>query len=104
MADVEIYKNRTNVVRLDLGIDVSGDTITSEIRAKVGVDSPLLGTWVVSFLTDGTDGKLILTIDDSQLTDISAKNGYMDVKRLSAGEPLQIFDPIKVVFKEVVTA
>lgn len=103
MSDVIVYKNRTNVVQVDLGSDISADDFTSEIRQKALVGSPLVATWVVAFLTDGTDGKLVLTLDNSELQDVGVKVGYMDIKRTSGGEPYQVFSPIKVVFQETVT-
>ena len=105
MNNVVVYKNRTNVVSVGLGIDVSADVITSEIREKANTDSPLIASWVVDFATDGTDGELILTLDDSVTSQVVAKSGFMDFKRTSDGEPYNIFDkPIKVEFKETVTA
>lgn len=101
---LKVYKNRTNVVPVNLGFDVSTDTITSEIREDKKIDSPLIATWSVDFLTDGVDGKLIFTLDDSVLSSITQKHGYMDVKRLSGGEPLPVFSsPLRVTFEEVVT-
>ena len=104
MDDIVVYKNRTNVLSVSLGSDISADTFASEIREKAGVASPLIATWDVAFLTDGTDGELVLTIDDSALTAVTQKAGYMDIKRTTGGEPFQVFDPIKVKFVEVVTA
>lgn len=105
MNELLVYKNRTNVVQVDLGFDVSTDVLTSEIRAGKNLGSSLIATWAVSFLTDGTDGKLVLTLDDSDLDSVSEKVGYMDLKRVSAGEPLPVFaNPIKVKFLESVTS
>jgi hypothetical protein len=101
---VIVHKDRTNTIQINLGMDVSADTITSEIRSEPSVDSPLLAIWTVDFLTDGTDGKLILTLDNSITQDISASSGYMDLKRMVGGEPLAIFDrPLEVSFRGVVT-
>ena len=46
---------------------------------------------------------VVLTLDDSDLLDISAKQGFMDVKRISGGEPYEVFAPLKVSFKDTVT-
>lgn len=97
-----VYKDRTNIVPVSLGIDVSGDTITSEIRTESGT---LIATWGVVFDSDGTDGELILTLDDSAVSSIAYPSGLMDLKRSSSGEPLAVFDkPIEVEFRESVTA
>lgn len=103
MADIVVYKNRTNRLSVSLGTDVSGDSFESEIREKALVASPLIATWDVAFLTDGVDGELVLTLDDSELSAVTQKAGYMDIKRVSGGEPYQVFAPVKVVFKNVVT-
>ncbi len=104
MSDIVVYKNRTNVISVGLGVDVSGDTFESEIRERVGAGYPLIATWNVGFATDGTDGELVLTLDDAQLSAVTAKSGYMDIKRISGGEPYAVFAPIKVVFQDTVTA
>jgi len=88
-----------------MGMDVSGDTITSEIRSEPDIEAPLIATWEVSFKTDGTDGELILIIDDLESGQIKANSGYMDLKRIVDGEPLAVFDtPLEVSFRGSVTA
>lgn len=100
-----VHKGRTNILQVDMGIDVSGDIITSEIRAEPEMDSVLIATWQVTFATDGTDGELILTLDDLVTAQIKASGGYMDLKRLSGGEPLPVFEkPLEVEFQGTVTA
>lgn len=103
--EVVVHRNRTTKVLLNLGFDVSGDTITSQIREEADVSSNLLATWTVSFDTDGTDGKLTLTLSSSDVATVTKKYGYMDLKRVSGGEPLPVFkEPIKVKFQGVVTS
>lgn len=102
---VVVYKNRTNRLTVNLGIDVSGDTLTSQIRVDEDHESELIATWVVTFATDGTDGVLLLTLDDTITADISVDTGFMDIKRVSGGEPLAVFDkPLEVSFQGTVTA
>lgn len=104
MDEVVVHKNRTNVLQVSLGLDVSADVLTSEIRTKANMESTLVATWDVSFATDGTDGNLLLTLDDSELLAITVKSGYMDIKRITGGEPLAVFDkPVKVLFRDTVT-
>jgi hypothetical protein len=88
-----------------MGIDVSNDTITSEIRSEPTQEAPLLATWAVAFVTDGTDGKLILTLDNTFTEQIAANSGFMDLKRvLPSGEPVAVFDkPLEVTFRGTVT-
>jgi hypothetical protein len=96
-----VFKERTNVITVSLGIDVSGDTLTSEIRTQSGT---LIATWDVAFDSDGSDGELILTLDDSDTSSIDFPNGLMDIKRVSGGEPLPVFDrPLEVEFRDSIT-
>ena len=102
---IVVHKGRTNIVTLSLGIDTSGDTITSEIRSQPEQDAPLLATWVVTPVTDGSDGRYTLTLDNTVTSQITVKSGFMDVKRVSGGEPLPVFDrPLEVEFRGTVTA
>ena len=104
MSEINVYKNRTNTIQFDLQQDVSLDTFISEIREKANVESALIATWNVAFVTDGTDGLLVLTIDDSSLTNVIQKSGYMDLIRVTGGEPIPaIAEPIKVSLKDTVT-
>lgn len=98
---VVVYKNRTNVLTVSLGIDVSTSTLTSEIRTPSGT---LIATWTVAFDGDGTDGELILTLDNSQTATIAYPTGLMDMKRIVNGEPVAVFaNSLEVEFREVVT-
>lgn len=102
---VVVHKGRTNTLTVSMGIDVSLDTITSEIRASTSTTSALIATWSVAFATDGTDGELVLTLDDTATSAIEADRGYMDLKRVTGGEPVPVFDkPLEVIFRGSVTA
>ncbi|MET0786840.1 MAG: hypothetical protein ABWY25_09055 [Paenisporosarcina sp.] len=101
---VIVHKGRTNTVTVSMGVNVSGDTITSEIRTEPNQESPLVATWVVTFATNGADGELILKLDDTVTAGIVVDTGYMDLKRVSNGEPIPVFDrPLEVVFRGTVT-
>lgn len=101
MSKIVVYKGRTNIVPVSLGIDVAGDVITSEIRTAAGV---LIATWTVTFESDGSDGELLLTMDNLITAAIQYPSGWMDLKRVSGGEPYPVFDnPIEVEFRETVT-
>lgn len=106
MADkVVVHKARTNTLIVDLGEDVSADTFTSEVRAEPDHESTLLMTWTVAFETDGNDGRLKLTVDNTITAQIDVDSGYMDVKRVTGGEPVPVFDrPLEVTFRGVATA
>jgi len=99
---VVVYKNRTNVLRISMGQDISADTITSEIRTQDGV---LICTWTPTFDSDGTDGELVLTLDNSAVSAITYMTGLMDLKRVRGGEPYAVFaKPLEVEFRNSVTA
>jgi hypothetical protein len=100
-----VHKGRTNFVRVNMGIDVSADQLTSEIRTEEDATSPLVATWVVTFATDGHDGQLILRLDDVVTSQITVNSGYMDIKRVTGSEPVPVFDrPLEVTFRGSVTA
>ncbi len=104
MKQVVVQKGRTVILPVSLGFDVSQDTITSQIRIDKTQTSTLIATWAVSFETDGTDGELILTLDDSVTTAITTSVGYMDLKRVSGGQPLPILnEPLEVIFNDSIT-
>lgn len=101
---VIVHKGRTNVIQVNMGINVSADTFTSQIRSEPDAESPLIATWVVTKPNGGTDGILSLKLDDSVTAVITAAGGYMDLKRVTAGEPIPVFDkPLEVVFRGTVT-
>lgn len=100
---IKIHRNRTNTIQVALGIDVSTDEVTSQIRTQPDHTSELIATFNVAFATDGTDGELILTLDDA-VTGITVDGGYMDILRVSGGEPLPVLDkPLEVIFQGTVT-
>lgn len=102
---VVVHKDRTNIITVDMGMDVSADTFTSQIRTNPDHESTLIATWDVQFATDGTDGELVLTLDDVTTGQIAEDRGFMDVRRVSSGEPLPVFDrPLEVEFRGTVTA
>lgn len=104
MKQIDVYKGRTNVVLVSLGYDVSGEIIRSQIRENIDPTSELIAEWTVGFVTDGTDGELRLSLDNSVTSTITKSTGYMDMLRMAASEPISVFDDvIQVLFKNVVT-
>ena len=101
MSELIVYVGRTMIVPVKLGIDVSGNTITSDIRTE---DGTLIASWNVAFVTDGVNGELLFTMDNSVTSGITHLRGLMDIKRVVGGEPLQVFkQPLEVKFQKVVT-
>lgn len=98
---IVVQKGRTNILSINVGMNVADDTITSEIRTASG---SLIATWTVAFAGDGSDGELLLTLDNTITTAITQPSGLMDLKRVSAGEPYAIFEkPLEVEFRNTVT-
>jgi hypothetical protein len=101
---VIVHKSRTNILRVNLGMNITGDTFTSEIRAEPDVESALLATWIVT-VSDAIKGELVLTLDDVTTAQIKATSGFMDLKRVTGSEPVAVFDrPLEVTFRGTVTA
>lgn len=101
---VIVYIGRTTPLYVKLGFDVSADTLVSEIRAEADSESELIATWDIEFVTDGTDGDLLFTLDDSVTSLIDRTNCFMDIKRVTGGEPVSIFyEPVPVVCRKTVT-
>jgi hypothetical protein len=111
VATLPIFRNRTNRIKVNVGYDISADTLVSEIREEKTHTSTLIATLDIDYRTDtvedpgdGTDGKLLLTLDDSDVPLLPPKYAYMDIKRISGGEPLTVMKrPIRVRFQEVIT-
>jgi hypothetical protein len=102
---VIVHKGRTNIIQVNMGMNVAGNTFTSEIRTEPDVASTLICAWTVAFVTDGSDGLLKLTLDNSITAGVTVDAGYMDLKRVSGGEPLPVFErPLEVTFRGTVTA
>ncbi len=101
---IVIHKGRTASIPVSLGIDVSADTLTSEIRTEPRTDSPLIATFTVTKVSGGTTGEIVLGLDDLITAQITVAGGFMDLKRVSAGEALAVFsEPLEVVFRGTVT-
>lgn len=101
--EILVYKNRYNVVTVDLGYDVTGETLTSEIRSEPSVDSVLIATWNV-IVDDAATGQLTLTLDTIATAQIKASSGFMDVKRTDGVEAVPAWEkPIEVSFQGSVT-
>jgi hypothetical protein len=101
---VIVHKNRTNKLTVNLGMDITGDTITSEVRTQEDPESDLLMAWIVTVI-DAPTGELEILVDDATTAQIEVDRGYMDFKRVSSGEPLPVMDkPLEVEFRNTVTA
>ena len=100
---VVVHKGRTNIITVNLGIDVTGDTFESEIRTEPEVTSTLIAPWVVT-VVDAAEGILQLEMDDLVSGQVTVSSGYMDIKRVTGGEPVPVFDEVlDVSFRGVTT-
>jgi len=107
VATLNIFKRRTNTIRFRLGADYSADTLSSDIRVSKDDESELIVSWTIipEPATDPEDGIYLFSIDDALLPSDIVDKGWMDIKRVSGGEPVPgPFDkPLQVKFVEVVT-
>lgn len=101
---IRVRRGRTERVTIFLPYLVTGDEITSQIRSGLSVNSSLIAEWTVNI--DPEDGrKLYLTLDDSDTAGIVELVGYMDLKRVTGGEPVQVLDyPLLVEISDPITA
>lgn len=101
--EVIVHRNRYNVITVDLGYDVTGETLESEIRSEPSVDAPLVVAWDLT-VNDAATGKLTLVIDTTAAAQIKAASGFMDIKRVSGVEAIPAWDePLEVTFRGAVT-
>lgn len=101
---VVVHVGRYNELQVQMGIDVSGDTFTSQIRSEPDQDATLLASWVVTKPNGGTDGLLLLTMEANISGQVDVSSGWMDLKRVSGAKPFAVFDrPLEVSFRPSVT-
>lgn len=104
MKQLKVYRGRTNIVPVSLGFDVSQDSFASDIRVSQNPTSRLIASWDISFATDGKDGELVFKLDSVLTSLIKENHGYMDLKRVSGQDVLNVFEaPIQVIFLNTIT-
>lgn len=102
---ITVVKNRSITFEFTLGHQIGTDVYTSEIRVGQSVNTPLIATWNVSVKPGGLNRTLIFSMDNSVTAPIVQSHGWMDLKRVSGGEPLPVLDyAIPVLFKDAITA
>ena len=90
-----VHKGRYAIKRVNLNEDISSygaAAFISQIRARPEHTSELIVEWTVAFDTDGTDGVLRLTLEDSVTGAITHTSGFMDVMRVDGGQKTSLFD------------
>jgi hypothetical protein len=100
---VIVYKHVNNEITVNLGFDLSTNTIVSQIRTQPKRDAPLVADWEVE-IVDASTGELTLTMTETVSGAIDVEKGYMDILRLVGTEPYPVFDtPLEVSIRDVVT-
>lgn len=100
---VIIHRGLTNTIPLVLGYDTTGDTISSQVRSGPDRSYPRLLNFEVT-VVDESNGEYTLTIDDTFTSQIVVDTGYMDVLRITGGEPVPVFEePLQVIFMGTVS-
>lgn len=99
MDSVIVVRGNTVEVPVSLAFNVSADTLYSSIRTTEDPDSDVIAEWDISFITNGTDGELLFTLDGDITADIVEDIGYMFFISINGGDPIDIFDvPVVVEF------
>ena len=78
-------KGRYNSYRVNFGFDVSGDTISSQVREQADHTSPLIFEWQVDD-TDAASGYVTLFYNDTARANdqiVANNKGIMDIRRFS---------------------
>lgn len=97
------YKGRYNTVQVNLGINITGQTIASQIRERPDETSDVILTWIIT-VTNAATGEFTLSFNDSTPA-IDASNGWMDIKRVTGSGDIPCFDePLAVEFRGAITA
>lgn len=103
MSYVPVYKGRFTEIFVHLGIDITGHTLVSEIRAKPDPTAELIKAWTITVI-DAATGEIKMSIDDTSNT-ITHTEGFMDMKRVISSVDHPVFDDILFVkFIPAVTA
>lgn len=104
MNKLVVYKNRTNIITVRLGYDITGDTLTSQIREQPDQDAAFIAEWDVD-VVDAALGEITMTLTPTDLVGVTQVRGFTDIKRVSSGQSLPVFtDAIQVEFRGTVTA
>lgn len=91
VATLIVAKTKTVIVPISLGFNVVGWVFTADLRATVVATSALIATWIVTFDTDGKDGELIATLQDTITSGLTVGTAYMRLKRIIPSPTLEIF-------------
>lgn len=90
MTQIHIIRGRSKTIEYVSQRDLSGSSFASHIRTARTPESQLLAEWSISYVTDGTDGKLILHLTAEQTAVITVTSGFMDIKANNTGLPDEV--------------
>jgi len=98
MANLVFKKGRYNAVSVNAEQDLTGETITSQIRTGPEETSDLILAWTVTE-DDYALGTFTLSYNDSTPDeDIAAvTRGFMDIKRLTGSGDISLHDDLIIV-------
>lgn len=99
MQPIVIQRGNTIEVPVSIGFNVSGETLTSKIYVDDDPLSAVIAEWTVSFITDGSDGELLLTLSYLITEAIVQSSGHMDLRKTS-GTPVDLLEQmLEVIFQ-----
>ena len=98
MTNLVFKKSRYNAVSVNAEMDLTGETITSQIRKGPEETSDLILAWTVTPV-DLSLGTFELSYNDSTPDEIIAgvDRGFMDIKRLTGSGDISLHDDLLVV-------
>lgn len=97
MQKIEVERGKTIILMVSLGFNVSESEFLCQMRQSESPESSLLATWAISFDTDGKDGELLATLDNSISSSIAMSTAWLFLDKVSESPPLPVFpEPLEV--------
>lgn len=103
MQKVEVERGKTVVVGISIGFNVSLFEFLCEMRESEDPASAIITTWDMSFETDGKDGELLASLDDSITSVLVLGAAWLHLYRVSGSTHLPVFgEPVEVIILDPV--
>ena len=90
-------KGSYNSWNVNANLDLTGQTVVSQIRVRPEETSDLILQWTVS-ITDAAAGEFTIYFNDSANTLGDVSEGFMDIKRVTGSGDVRMHD--EVIFVE----
>ncbi len=85
----------------DNPVNIANDTFRGQIRKHPKQDI-IEASFVFSFFTDGTDGKIVVVVDDTNTSAITNGRNYYDIEWVkSSGTVIRLLEGVATVTAEV---